>query len=222
MALGMSIRSRLGLALALFAVALAMSVRPAGAQSLGSADDYAGMLDYLASSRIDGRAFDGAHGAIAINMAAGDVNQQANLRSFSRGGQADSQVAAVQQQTGNQYDMPLHAAASIGGGAFRQASGLVSINQASGSGNAELNIVTAALANQGIRETTDGSLSSTVFAIAGEQPLPDSSVAQAGTRSVAVEATALRGFEGVLQLNQIAGSGNSTGNQFGLSVHGGP
>jgi hypothetical protein len=65
-------------------------------------------------------------------------------------------------------------------------------------------------------------LSSLVFATAGEQPPPDPTVAKAGTRSVAVEATALQGFEGVLQLNQIAGSGNSTGNQFGLSVHGSP
>ena len=219
MSLSMPARSRLWLILVLLAVAMAMTVIPARAQS---ADDYAGMLDYLASSRIDGQAFDGARGAIAINMAAGDLNQQGNLHGFSSGELADSHVVAIQHHTGNQYDAPLHATASIGGGAFRQASGLVSINQASGSGNAELNIVTAALANQGIRETTDGGLSSLVFANAGEQPLPDSTVSKPGTRSVAVEATALQGFEGVLQLNQIAGSGNSTGNRFGLSVHGGP
>jgi hypothetical protein len=33
-----------------------------------------------------------------------------------------------------------------------------------------------------------------------------------------VEATALRGFEGVLQLNQIAGSANETGNALTLSL----
>ncbi|MGY0799765.1 hypothetical protein ACW7G0_12020 [Lysobacter sp. A286] len=215
----MDIRSLTPLTTVLCAAVLAVAVAPANAQS---ADDYAGMLDYLANSRIDGQAFDAANGAIAVNLAAGDFNQQANLRSFSSGERADSQVVAVQKQTDNQYDMPVHAAASIGGGAFHRASGLVSINQASGSGNAELNVVTAALANQGIRETTDGGLSSVVLATAGGQPLPDSNVARTGTRSVAVESTALQGFEGVLQLNQIAGSGNSISNQFGLSVHGGP
>ena len=40
---------------------------------------------------------------------------------------------------------------------------------------------------------------------------------------MAVEATALRGFEGVLQLNQIAGSANEIGNVLTLSVvPGGP
>ncbi len=40
------------------------------------------------------------------------------------------------------------------------------------------------------------------------------------SRSVAVEATALQGFNGVLQLNQVAGSGNATSNQLALDFRG--
>jgi hypothetical protein len=39
---------------------------------------------------------------------------------------------------------------------------------------------------------------------------------------VAVEASALQGFDGVLQLNQIAGSGNATANQLSISVQSTP
>lgn len=192
------------------------------AVSAQSGDGYADMLDYLADSRIDGRAFAGASGAIGANLAAGDHNLQANLRSFASGGDAVADAHASQRRDNDHYDTPVHATASIGGHAFRHASGLVSINQASGSGNAEVNLVAATLAYQGIREASDGSLLSAVSASAGGQPPPDPNAARPGTRSVAVESTALQGFEGVLQLNQIAGSGNSVSNQLGLSVDGHP
>ena len=185
-------------------------------------DGYADMLDYLASTRIDGRAFVDASGAVGANLAAGDHNLQANLRSFASGGQAGSIASARQQHDNNHIGTPTHASATIGGVAFGHASGLVSINQASGSGNAETNLVAAALAHQGIRESTDGSLLSAVSASAGGQASPNPDVARPGTRNVAVESTAMQGFEGILQLNQIAGSGNSISNQLALSVEGHP
>lgn len=187
-----------------------------------SSDGYADMLDYLANSRIDGRAFARSSGAIGANLAAGDHNLQTNLRSFASGGHGDASANATQRRPNDQYDTPTHAAASIGGQAFRQASGLVSINQASGSGNAEVNLVAATLAHQGIREATDGNLLSTVSASAGGQVSPNPGVARSGTRTVAVESAAMQGFDGVLQLNQIAGSGNSISNQLGLFVDGPP
>ncbi|WP_228482043.1 hypothetical protein [Lysobacter sp. H21R4] len=200
-------------------VALALCAPTAAAQS---SDGYADMLDYLASSRIDGRAFVGASGALGANMAAGDHNLQANLRSFASGTQANASARTHQQHANNDYDSPAHATATVGGQAFGQASGLLSINQASGSGNAETNLVSAALAQQGIREASDGNLQSSVSASAGGQASPNPDVARPGTRNVAVESTAMQGFDGVLQLNQIAGSGNSISNQLALSVQGHP
>ena len=37
-----------------------------------------------------------------------------------------------------------------------------------------------------------------------------------------VDSTALQGFEGVLQLNQVAGAGNDTGNVLSMSIQSGP
>lgn len=197
------------------AIALIVCVLAAASVRAGN-DDYAAMLGYLANSRIDGNALRGATGASAVNLSAGDLNQQANLRAFASGGQA--QIQALQLQSDNQADRPRAASASIGGNAYVGGSGLASINQASGSGNAQLNAVSAELASQGIRETTDGALSAAVSASAGGQQVGNTAAPGGSMRSVAVESSAMRGYQGVLQLNQAAGSGNATGNQLVLSL----
>ncbi|WP_314405024.1 hypothetical protein [Stenotrophomonas rhizophila] len=187
-------------------------------------DDYAAMLTYLNTSRIDGRALSGADGAITVNMTAGDLNQQANLLGIASGTNAHIAINARQHHSDNQVlgDGPMEASASIGGQALSGARGVAMINQASGAGNATLNVVTATLAQQGIRETNDEALAgSGALASAGGQGAVNSG-RSAGTRRVAVEASALQGFDGVLQLNQIAGSGNATANQLSISVQSTP
>ena len=184
-------------------------------------DDYAEMLGYLAQTRIEDGVLAGASGAIAVNMAAGDLNQQANLRALAVGEVADVQMGAAQKRSDDVYDTPRIASATIGGSALAGASGIASINQASGSGNTEQNAVALLLAQQGIRETPDSLLSSSVSASA-EQKFTPNPAGKTASRKVAVEATALRGFEGVLQLNQIAGSANQTGNVLTLSLPAGP
>ncbi|HEL3813363.1 TPA: hypothetical protein UMY79_000184 [Stenotrophomonas maltophilia] len=183
-----------------------------------SADDYSGMLAYLDLARIEGRALAGASGAIAVNQAAGDFNLQTNLRGIARAERADVAISAQQLQNGNRVlSAPLHAAAHIGGEALAGASGIASINQASGSANTTLNVVSGTLARQGIRETDDTALAAEGSALAGGRDGVDRGAAT-GTRSAGVASTALRGFDGVLQLNQIAGSGNDTANVLGLVV----
>ncbi len=188
------------------------------------ADDYAAMLSYLNHSRIDGNALRNADGAITVNMVSGDLNQQANLLGMASGETSAITISARQRLAGNRVTGtgPLDASASIGGQALNGATGVAMINQASGIGNATVNVVTATLAQQGIRESDDEALAASgTLASAGGQDLANSRKA-AGTRSVAVEDTALRGFDGVLQLNQIAGSGNATANQIGISVQSTP
>lgn len=182
-------------------------------------DGYDALLGYLASSDIADNALAGASGAIAVNQAAGDLNMQANVRAIASGEHADAAATARQLRSNDRFDTPLQASVGIRGQALSGASGLVSINQASGSGNAEVNLVTAALASQGIRETGDEGLSF-VSASAGEQTSMDPGASANASRSVAVEATALQGFNGVLQLNQVAGSGNATSNQLALDFRG--
>lgn len=204
------------------AMACALAVLAAPAHAQQAPDEYEDMLGYLAQTRIDDHALAGASGAIAVNMAAGDLNQQANLRSIAVGGHAHATATALQRSQGDMGTVPDHAVAVISGNALQGAGGLASINQASGTGNAELNAVTVALAQRGIRETTDEMLAGVDFASAGQQHHRGSGAADAGTRDVAVDATALQGFEGVMQLNQIAGSGNATGNSLLMSVQTGP
>ncbi|WP_372017197.1 hypothetical protein [Pseudoxanthomonas sp. 10H] len=186
-----------------------------------AADAYADMLGYLAQTRIEDRALAGSTGAIAVNMSAGDLNQQANVRAIAIGDAAMAHADVRQQRSDDVHDLPREASATIGGAALSGASGIASINQASGSGNAEYNAVAMVLAQQGIRETPDSLLSTGVAASAERQP-PPNPAGRTASRNVAVEATALRGFEGVLQLNQIAGSANATGNVLTLSLPPGP
>ncbi|TFZ45047.1 hypothetical protein E5C33_11275 [Stenotrophomonas maltophilia] len=182
------------------------------------ADDYGGMLAYLDVARIDGHALAGANGAIAVNQAAGDLNVQANLRGIANGDRADVAINARQLQQGNRVlSGPLQATAFLGGDALAGASGIASINQASGIANTTLNVVSATLARQGIRETDDTALAAEGSALAGGRDDTGRGVAT-GTRSAGVASTALRGFDGVLQLNQIAGNGNDTANVLGLVV----
>ena len=186
------------------------------------ADDYSGMLAYLDIARIDGRALAGASGAIAVNQAAGDLNIQANLQGMASGDQANVAVAARQQRGGNVVlSAPLQASAHIAGEALAGASGIASINQASGIANTTLNVVSATLARQGIRESDDAALAAADIASAGGQGDTGDGVA-AGIRSVGVASTALRGFDGVLQLNQIAGARNDTANVLTMAVQGNP
>ncbi|KAG0923264.1 hypothetical protein G6F32_014335 [Rhizopus arrhizus] len=141
------------------------------------------MLAYLDLARIEGRALAGASGAIAVNQAAGDFNLQANLRGIARAERADVAISAQQLQNGNRVlSAPLHAAAHIGGEALAGASGIASINQASGSANTTLNVVSATLARQGIRETDDTALAAEGSALAGGRDGVDHGAAT-GTRS---------------------------------------
>lgn len=182
---------------------------------------YEGMLAYLsANSRIDAQAFANSHGVIAINQASGDLNLQANSHSIAIGTIANAQIDQLQHHSNDISNSPLHAEASIGGNALREASGIVSINQASGGSNVELNSMQLTLAQQGIREASNEAMAaSSAFASAGGQYVNRDPQA---TRKVAVEASALRGFAGVLQLNQVAGSGNGLENKISISIQGSP
>ena len=203
------------------AVVLASALAlPAHAQQAG--DEYTHMLQYLAQTPIGDDVLVGASGAIAVNLAAGDLNQQANLRSIAVGEGAQASTAALQRSQGDMGTAPDHAIAVISGNALQGAGGLASINQASGTGNAELNAVTVALAQRGIRETPDALLASADFASAGVQAISEPGAAGTQTREVGVDGSALQGFDGVLQLNQAAGAGNATENRLMISVHGGP
>jgi len=184
-----------------------------------SGDSYTGMLSYLDSNTISGNVAHGTQGISSANTADGDANQQANLHAFALGSHTQALLLARQHTYSDAaVDASLHASASIGGNAYDNGRGIASINQASGNGNTQLNGVVGQLASQGIREATDGTLSATVSASAGGQPSSNSHAQAGGTRNVAVDPSAMEGFNGVMQLNQVAGSGNASDNLLLMSV----
>jgi hypothetical protein len=190
---------------------------PAFAQSTNN-DSYTSMLTYLDNSSIDGNAMQNTQGVTGVNQAAGNGNLQGNLRALASSNQGQALIEAQQHSRSYAPNATLYASATVGGNAYDNAQGIASINQVSGNSNTQLNGVAAALTSQGIREATDGTLSATVSASAGGQP-PSNSHAQAGgTRSVGVDPSAMEGFDGVMQLNQVAGSGNASDNLLLLSA----
>ena len=184
-------------------------------------DDYSAMLRYLTTSSISDNALSGANGAIAVNLAAGDSNLQSNAMALAIGPVANIQIEQHQRITSLTASAPDVMVADISGNALSGARGLIAINQASGVGNREANAIAVAvsLAQQGIEEQTSSTwlagLGTQTNGAAGgrSQANPSSS-----PRSASVAGTALRGAEGVVQLNQIAGMGNTAGNRLLITV----
>lgn len=207
------------LVLCVVGVSLAACLSTSGVAQTANGDSYAAMLSYLDSSTISGHVAQGAQGISGVNTAAGDANLQANMHAFALGSHTQALLLARQHTYSDAaVDASLHASATISGNAYGNGHGIASINQASGNGNTQLNGVVAQLANQGIREATDGTLSATVSASAGGQASSNSHAQAGGTRNVAVDPSAMEGFNGVMQLNQVAGSGNASDNLLLMSV----
>ncbi|GFZ92453.1 hypothetical protein [Dyella caseinilytica] len=181
-------------------------------------DSYATILSYLDSNTIGGNALEGTDGVTSVNTAAGNANLQGNLHAFAIGNQAQALIQAQQHERNDSPGGTLYANATIGGHAYDNGQGIASINQVSGNSNTQLNGVAVALANQGIREATDGTLSAAVSASAGGQASSNPHAQAGGTRSVSVDPSAMEGFNGVMQLNQVAGSGNASDNLLLLSA----
>ncbi len=184
-------------------------------------DTHETWLGYLTSTRLEGNALSGASGVIAVNLAAGDGNQQSNAQAIAMGRQAQVDVVQLQHITAFRASAPDAMAALIGGNALSGATGLIAINQASGVGNRETNRITMQVGGvmpQGIEEADSealAALDTQSGGAAGGRPAASPSISP---RSASVSGTALRGAEGVVQLNQIAGMGNTAGNRLLITV----
>lgn len=162
----------------------------------------------IANSDIAGHVAENARGVVAVNQAAGDSNLQANAAAL--GGQS-ANVSISQRLQVPGVDK-LKAAARIGASAFSNVRGALSVNQASGIANAQSNSVSIATGING--EVGDAALSATLPDAAG----PVRSGQAGGTRIVEVDSTAFRNASGIVQLNQTAGTGNSSSNNFVLHL----
>lgn len=169
-----------------------------------------GQMAGNAHTAIGDAALAGASGRIAINQSAGFGNAQANMAAIGTGPTATASIDN-RQQTRRQASSGA-ATAQIDGAAFSGARGVISVNQASGTGNVQANLV--ALAAGRFAEVSLDQL--------GSVRASDSDSAGAPRRSPAHRAviadSAFAGAAGIVQVNQTAGAGNNTANLFSLGA----
>jgi len=169
---------------------------------------------YVTQSVIDGNALSHVRGRFAVNMTAGDSNVQANAAAISlgtQGGTAIGLVGGIQVTDPRQAGLPDVATAAIGGNAFAHSAGLISVNQSSGVGNAQANGAAFAM---GFEEV----IADSVLSAATSNAVPAGAGTGKSHQAVSIADTAFDGAHGLVQVNQSAGSGNSTANNFALQV----
>lgn len=176
--------------------------------------DYA-IPEYTATSAIEGNVARGVVGSIAINQAAGDANQQLNAGAITINptGAASAHINSRQRTATGQATIPNISIARIGDNAFANASGVISINQISGTGNAQANGFAFAFGLEG-ELLTEGVLAQTISNPTNGPALQQQT--DINTRLLDVEATAFDNSHGIVQLNQSVGTGNATSNNFAL------
>ncbi len=167
-------------------------------------------------SVIGGNVMSGASGAMAVNQAAGDMNQQANAAAiaYNPQGSANVQTGAFQGSRNIRGSLPDIASTRIDGKAFAGTSGVLMVNQASGFANSQANSTAIAMGIKG-EVIADSVLAETFPDAAG---LVKAGHGQTGMRDVSVSETAFQNAQGVVQLNQTAGSGNNSANNFALRL----
>ena len=152
-------------------------------------------------------------GATAVNVAAGNGNQQTNAGLISTGDIADG-LMTVGQSTGDTADSTGRLGTSIAPASFVDSAGWLAINGAAGSGNQQANLAIIALG------TTGAALSDTALSQARASHEPTGSPDTAATRnerSVAIGDGAFANSSGLVQVSLIGGDRNSSANVFALT-----
>lgn len=149
-------------------------------------------------------------GNFALNQAAGDAQQQSNVRVVAVGSAA---LVGSDQRQHLQLDasQPIAASASISGAALR--GGILGVNQGAGLGNQQINAFRLSVSN-GPESLDDSVLAQSVALtkVSGSAtPVP-------GGRSVSTDDRAFAGSSGVVQVNQSAGVGNQSMNTLSVRV----
>lgn len=172
---------------------------------------------YSVTSEIHGDSLSQVHGALSVNQAAGDSNAQSNSRAIAvtqDGGVAIAYTIDGQSVDMSQAVMPDVAVSRISDRAFNGTSGLISINQASGVSNIQLNAFAIAMSiNAELSDSTLADTHSDAPVIAPDNALPVNT-----TREAHIDDTSFVGASGIVQLNQISGTGNVTSNRFEMSM----
>lgn len=163
----------------------------------------------------------GSQGLIGVNQNTGDFNNQGNIASIAFTGADNSAalaqvIADAEQRDGVAFDSQVVQTNSIDN-AFNNFSGVAQLNQTTGQANTQLNIVAVAFAPGASFSPalTDVELSGVTGPITGRS---QSSASPDSTNTVN---GSFNNFQGVAQIQQIAGDSNVVVNVVAIAVGGG-
>ena len=163
---------------------------------------------------ITGDAFAGSEGRVAVNAAAGDLNEQANSAAIAIGGDLSLATNVVNQHIGdNTVSESGPQSATIMGTAFAGSHGAIAVNGVAGTENQQANLASVGIGIEGPALSLDV-LSQTRSSQqpAGYQNEPDPAThAEIGPDAFAQSS-------GLLQVILTAGERNSSANLFALSI----
>jgi hypothetical protein len=157
-------------------------------------------------------------GVAAVNVAAGNGNQQVNAGVISSSADLARALALIVQSTGDTRDSTGKLIATVAPDSFANSHGWIAINGTAGSGNQQANLAIIALGTNGAA-LSDTALSQ---ARAPHEPTagPETGAA-AHERSVAIGGGAFANSSGLVQVNLIGGDRNSSANILTLSASAG-
>lgn len=152
-------------------------------------------------------------GNLAVNQAAGDLQQQANARAFANGHNASASTQ-IRQRLRTVVDPNMEARSSIQGASFSHGNGALGVNQSSGASNQQANALRISISAQP-QSIDDSVLMQQNVALLNNSDPTD---ATPGYRQVTTSDQAFTGSRGVIQLNQSAGVGNRMANTLSVRV----
>ncbi len=194
------------------ALLLPAMITPLAAQEAEDAPETAAQdFAEIASDTLSGNS-----GRVAINIAAGDANQQVGTAIIALGDTAITAQSAEQIMDAAQ-SADRATSITIGAGALSNNSGLVSLNLTAGTQNQSANLAALTIGYSGV-------VSDQMLAQSSAPSDPASSPAQAPPTSndrIAIDDAAFAGNNGLVQMNVVGGERNSSANTFALNVSAG-
>ncbi|AWY39279.1 adhesin [Pseudomonas putida] len=153
------------------------------------------------------------NGNYGVNEAAGDQQQQANVRAIAIGTEASATTSVIQKIT-TPANPSMNATATIGGNSFTNGNGVLGVNQGAGANNQMANAMRISIS--AIPQAIDDS----VLSQQNVALLPNSGATgtPTGSRQVVTSDQAFTGSRGVIQVNQSAGVGNRMANTLSIRV----
>jgi hypothetical protein len=152
-------------------------------------------------------------GNFNVNQAAGDQQQQTNVRAIAIGTEAGA-TTIVNQKLTTPANPSMNATTTIGGTSFSNGNGVLGVNQSAGANNQMANVMRISI-SAAPQAVDDSALSQQNVAL-----LPSSGATgtPTGSRQVVTSDQAFTGSRGVIQVNQSAGVGNRMANTLSIRV----